>query len=107
MYRTIFFSMLLVICVSLAACQSMTGKTAGQTMSDATITAKVQGKLTGDKLSNFSRIDVDTEQSVVTLNGVVHTIEEKTRAAELAREVSGVTKVNNNLQIQSASTSNP
>ena len=107
MYRSIFFSMLLVSCVSLAGCQSMTGKTAGQTMSDATITAKVQGKLTGDKLSNFSRIDVDTEQSVVTLNGVVHTMEEKARAAELAREVPGVTKVNNNLQIQSASTSIP
>jgi hyperosmotically inducible periplasmic protein len=107
MYRTIFFNMLLVSCVSLVACQSMTGKTAGQTMSDATITTKVQGKLTGDKLSNFSRIDVDTEQSVVTLTGVVHTAEEKMRAAELTRQVSGVTKVNNNLQIPAASTSNP
>lgn len=107
MYRTIFFSMLLGSCVSLTACQSMTGKTADQTMSDATITAKVQGTLTGDKLSNFSRIDVDTEQSEVTLNGVVQSAEEKRRAAELAREVSGVTKVNNNLQIQSASTSTP
>jgi len=107
MYRTILVGILWVSCVSLTACQAMTGKTAGQTMDDATITTKVQGKLTSDKASNFSRIDVDTNRNVVTLNGVVRTVEEKTRAEDLAREVSGVTKVNNNLQVQSMSMNNP
>jgi osmotically-inducible protein OsmY len=91
----------------LTACQSMTGKTTGQTIDDATLTASVQAKLTGDKLSNFSRINVDTDRSVVSLNGVVRTVEEKSRAEELARQVAGVTKVNNNLQIQSLSMGNP
>jgi hyperosmotically inducible protein len=93
--------------MNLTACESMTGKTAGQTIDDATVTASVQGKLTSDKASNFSRIDVDTNRSVVTLNGVVHTVEEKSRAEDLARQVDGVTKVNNNLQIQSMSMNNP
>jgi hyperosmotically inducible protein len=79
----------------------MSGKTAGQTIDDATVTASVQVKLTGDKASNFSRIDVDTNRSVVTLNGVVRTVEEQSRAEALARQVAGVTNVNNNLQIQS------
>jgi hyperosmotically inducible periplasmic protein len=87
----------------LPACQSMTGKTAGQNIDDATLTASVQAKLTGDKLSNFSRINVDTDRGVVSLNGVVRTEEEKVRAEELAQQVNGVTKVNNNLQIQSVS----
>ena len=85
----------------------MTGKTAGQTIDDATITASVQGKLTGDKLSNFTPINVDTDRSVVTLNGVVPSTEEKSRAEALARQASEVTSVNNNLQIQSLSMNNP
>ena len=50
--------------------------------------------------------DVDTDRGVVTLNGVVQTVEEKSRAESLASRVEGVTKVINNLQIQSLSSSN-
>ena len=107
MYRTVLVGILGVSLMSLTACESMTGKTTGQTIDDATITASVQGKLTADKASNFSRIDVDTNRSVVTLNGVVRTVEEKSRAEDLARQVTGVTKVNNNLQIQSTSMNKP
>ncbi|HKP00041.1 MAG TPA: BON domain-containing protein [Nitrospiraceae bacterium] len=91
----------------LTACESINGKTAGQTLDDATATASVQGKLTADKLSNFSRINVDTERGVVTLNGVVRSEADKMRAEELARQVVGEKMVNNNLQIQSSSLSNP
>lgn len=84
-------------------CQSMTGKTAGRTMSDAGITASVQSKLTADKVSNFSRIDVDTERGIVTLNGVVQSAQERERAGRLAREADGIRGLNNNLQIQSQS----
>ena len=107
MYRFVMVGILGISFMVLTACESMTGKTAGQTIDDATVTASVQGKLTSDKASNFSRIDVDTNRSVVTLNGVVRTVEEKSRAEDLARQVDGVTKVNNNLQIQSMSMSNP
>ena len=101
MSRTVLAGMLGVSLMVLTACETMTGKTAGQTIDDATATASVQGKLTADKLSNFSRINVDTERSVVTLNGVVRSVEEKSRAEDLARQVAGVRAVNNNLQIQS------
>lgn len=107
MYRTVLVGILGAGLTILMACESMTGKTTGQTIDDATVTASVQGKLTADKLSNFSRINVDTDRSIVTLNGVVRSVEEKSRAEELARQVAGVTKVNNNLQIQSLSMSNP
>jgi hyperosmotically inducible protein len=101
MNRTFIMSILGLSLMVLTACESMTGKTAGQNIDDAMLTASVQGKLTGDKLSNFSRVNVDTDRSVVSLNGVVRTVEEKSRAENLARQVAGVRKVNNNLQIQS------
>lgn len=89
--------------VGAMGCQSMTGKTASRTMSDAGITASVQAKLTADKVSNFSRIDVDTERGIVTLNGVVQSAQERERAARLAKEADGIKGLNNNLQVQSQS----
>ena len=107
MYRPFLVTVLWVSCLSLTACQSMMGKTAGESMDDSSINSLVQAKLTEDKLSNFSRIDVDTDRGVVTLSGVVNTAEEKARATELARQVSGVTNVNNTLQVQTMSMSTP
>jgi hyperosmotically inducible periplasmic protein len=89
-----------VIGFASVGCETTTGKTAGETVSDASISTTVQGKLTGDRMANFSRIDVDTERGVVNLSGVVENAEQKTRAAEIARQVNGVKRVNNNLQIQ-------
>jgi hyperosmotically inducible periplasmic protein len=106
MYRLAMAGILGICLMGLTACESMTGKTAGRTIDDASTTAAVQAKLTNDQVSNFTRINVDTERGVVTLNGVVRTVEEKSRAESLARMVEGVSKVNNNLQIQSMSSSN-
>lgn len=86
----------------LAACQATTGKTVSQAMNDPSITAAVQSKLTADRTSNFTRVDVDTEQGVVQLSGVVKTSEQKTRAEKLAGQVDGVKRVTNNLKIQAA-----
>jgi hyperosmotically inducible protein len=86
----------------LVACQATTGKSASQNMSDASITASVQGKLTADKISNFTRVDVDTERGTVLLSGVVQTSDQKARAEELAKQVNGVRRVQNNLQTQTA-----
>jgi hyperosmotically inducible protein len=78
----------------------MTGRTAGQNVDDSAVTAAVKTKLAGDKLSSLTRIDVDTVRGTVSLNGVVESAEQKSRAQELASQVSGVNKVINNLQIQ-------
>jgi len=78
----------------------MTGKSAGTTLDDATITASVKSKLVADKASNLTRIDVDTNNGIVSLNGTVETPEQRARAEQLAREATGVKQVMNNLQIQ-------
>jgi len=81
-------------------CQAVTGKTAGQNVDDATITASVKTQLTKEKASNFTKIDVDTNRGVVSLNGVVDSAQTRSRAEQLARGVDGVRNVINNLQIQ-------
>lgn len=72
----------------------------GQNVSDASISTAVQTKLTGDRVSNFTRVDVDTERGIVQLSGVVPSSEQKSRAEELTKQVNGVRRVNNNLQVQ-------
>ena len=89
-----------VAMLGVIGCQSMTGRTAGEHVSDASITTAVQSKLTADRVSNFTRVDVDTDRGVVNLSGVVVSADQKARAAELARQVNGVKRVNNNLQVE-------
>lgn len=94
------FLAVILVALSLAGCQAMTGRTTGENVDDSTITASVKTKLAGDKLSSLTRIDVDTTNSVVSLNGVVESAEQRARVEELAREVKGVKSVKNNLQVQ-------
>jgi len=98
--KPILISAALALFLSVVGCTSMTGQTAGQYVDDSTITTSVKAKLVGDKVANLTRVDVDTTNRVVSLNGVVESPEQKKRAEQLAMEVSGVRRVENNLQIQ-------
>jgi hyperosmotically inducible periplasmic protein len=96
-------SIVLVALLVISGCTSMTGQTAGQHVDDSTITASVKAKLVGDKVANLTRIEVDTTNQVVTLNGVVESADQKARAEQIARQVGGVKSVKNNLQVQKQS----
>lgn len=84
----------------LGGCQAITGRTAGQSLDDTNTTAAVKAQLARDKASSLTRIDVDTNAGVVALNGTVESAEQRARAEEIARRVSGVKRVINNLQVQ-------
>jgi hyperosmotically inducible periplasmic protein len=96
-------SIVLATLLVVSGCTSMTGQTAGQYVDDSTITASVKAKLVGDKTSNLTRIEVDTTNQVVTLNGIVESADQKAKAEQLTREVGGVKSVKNNLQVQKKS----
>ena len=98
--KPILLCLVLTLILSASGCTSMTGQSAGQYVDDRTITATVKSKLVADRASNLTRVDVDTTNQVVSLNGIVQTPDQKQRAEELAMQVSGVRRVNNNLQIQ-------
>jgi hyperosmotically inducible protein len=91
---------------AMGGCQAMTGKTAGRNVDDATITGSVKTKLAEDKVSSLTRVDVDTNNGVVSLNGVVESPDQKARAQDIASEVKGVHRVVNNLQVQKSTRTN-
>lgn len=67
---------------------------------DSVISANVETQLAEDRLGGFSGIVVTTEGGTVTLTGTVQKAERKARAAELARQVKGVKRVKNDLEIR-------
>jgi hypothetical protein len=68
--------------------------------SDASITAAVKTKLAGASPATLLKVDVDTTNGIVQLNGTVDNERAKQRATELARQVDGVRRVVNNLRVQ-------
>ena len=60
---------------------------------DPGITTAVKGKLAADDTVKAYRIDVDTKDRVVTLNGAVDTPAARTRAVQLAKATDGVREV--------------
>jgi len=94
------FSVVVLVAITLAACTSMTGKTAGENVDDATITSEVKAKLAAEKMSTLTRIGVDTERRTVYLTGTVDTAAMRARAEEIARGVKHVSGVVNNLTVQ-------
>lgn len=88
---------------------TVTGATAAQPdrdlperamFSDAALTTAVKSKLAADPTVSALRIDVDTENQVVTLTGQVRSQSEKDQALKLAREVDGVKSVTDRLTLR-------
>jgi hyperosmotically inducible protein len=91
---------LVVLAGFVAGCVKTT-TSAGRQVDDAAIKASVKTKLAADvKLSTLTNIDVNSTNGVVTLSGQVDTADQKRMAADVARSVDGVVKVNNNLQVK-------
>lgn len=68
---------------------------------DSIITSKIKAKMATDKQVSAMRIKVDTDQAgVVQLSGAAGSQEEADRAVAIAREVEGVTSVENKIEIK-------
>jgi hyperosmotically inducible periplasmic protein len=67
---------------------------------DAWLTTKVKSKLATDMDVRARDVDVDTEDAVVTLSGVVRTRQEAEEAERLARGTEGVREVRNELRVE-------
>jgi hyperosmotically inducible protein len=73
-------------------------RSAGQTVGDAALTAKVKTAFAADDTVKARNINVDTIRGVVTLTGTVNSAAEKDRAIQIARSISGVLEVKDNLR---------
>ena len=76
------------------------GRTVGQTVDDAAITAKVKGALLqADDVKGLS-IDVDTVNGTVTLKGTVETQAQVDRAVSIAKVAEGAKDVRSELTVK-------
>jgi hyperosmotically inducible periplasmic protein len=92
-------AVIVAILVLVVGCQTLTGKSAGTNVDDTAVTASVKARLVADKPANLTRVDVDTNQGTVYLNGMVDSPEQRARAEQLAWQSKGVKAVVNNLQV--------
>jgi hyperosmotically inducible periplasmic protein len=85
-----------------AGCASSEGqqRSAGQTVDDAGLVAKVKAALVENDQTKARNINVDVRNGQVQLNGFVDSTAEKEAAAKAARSVSGVRGVDNNLEVK-------
>jgi osmotically-inducible protein OsmY len=75
---------------------------AGATVPDGWISARVKGALRFDRTVDADRIDVSAENGVVTLSGQVPSAGQKRAAAAIAAEIEGVQSVDNALSVDEA-----
>ncbi|MDP2449139.1 MAG: BON domain-containing protein [Polaromonas sp.] len=78
---------------------SQASTTMGEKIDDLTITATVSTGLAKDPDLSAIKINVDTKDGVVTLNGPAPSAAAKDKATEIAKQVKGVTSVNNQLTV--------
>jgi hyperosmotically inducible protein len=98
MKSSAWLAVLIVLPLLLGAC----GKTVGETIDDATITARVKTALLNDPQVGGLKIDVDTTLGVVSMSGLVKSRAEEQRALQLARGIPGVKDVRSTLQVEGA-----
>ena len=84
---------------SASAVPAVAARSVGQVIDDTAITTEAKAKLTADKLSNLTKIEVKTENGIVTLNGGVDDADRRVRAAQIVSNVNGVKGVINNIHV--------
>ena len=87
--------------VVLAACASTpTQESVGEYIDDTAITTQVKTALMGDEKVKAMDVGVETFKGIVQLSGFVNSVEQKAKAEQLARSVSGVKGVENDIRLK-------
>jgi osmotically-inducible protein OsmY len=71
-----------------------------ETAGEAALTSKIKAKMVLDDRVAARAIDVTTDGSIVTVSGIVRSVDEHDRAVRLARETDGVTQVIDRLRVE-------
>ena len=80
--------------------QLVVGKTSvGQMVDDSVLTSRIKAELIKAENVRSGNVDVDTINNVVTLTGIVRSVNEKTTILNIARRVAGNKTIVDNLQV--------
>lgn len=95
------FCFCFVLAVSMAACASSPKQeSTGEYVDSSAVTAKVKAKIVGEQALKGFDIKVETFKGVVQLSGFVDSKAAAAKAEELARSVTGVKSVKNDLIVK-------
>jgi osmotically-inducible protein OsmY len=91
---------LLTVFVLVGCAGTKSSRSTGTYLDDKTISTKVKSQLAADSLTQALQIEVETYNGVVQLSGFVKNKKSKERAEEIAKSVTGVKEVKNNLLLR-------
>lgn len=98
--RIIKLTAILATLAFASACSSTrTQQSAGEVIDDSVLTGKVKVALIDDPITKAGQINVETYRGVVQLGGFVDTAQQKEQATRVARSITGVKEVRNDLRI--------
>ena len=81
-------------------CASLTGRTAGEYIDDASITTEANAIIVQDPDANYWKIDVSSTQGNVVLQGFVHSKQAEERLVAKIRQIKGVKSVKSLLRVE-------
>lgn len=80
----------------------LTGCATFDPLEDTRIEAEVKARLVGEKSANLTRVGVESREATVRLTGTVGSEDQRSRAEALTRDVSGVRRVVNALDVRAS-----
>jgi hyperosmotically inducible protein len=99
--RTLIVAAMTGLTLVATGCAVVRGQqSAGAYVDDASITTSVKARFVEDKTVDAGAINVQTLNGEVSLNGFAKNTAERARAEQIARGVSGVRSVRNNLVVR-------
>ena len=101
MKKFIFMTVLMVFGLALfSGCATMTGRTAGEHIDDASITTQVNAIIVKDPDAQYLKIDVSSTEGNVVLAGFIHDKKAEERIVAKIRQIKGVKSVKSDLKIE-------
>jgi hyperosmotically inducible periplasmic protein len=77
-------------------------RSTGQYMDDKTLQHQVRDSLSNNGEYKFDNVNVDVYRGTCQLSGFVETSDQKDKAGDIAKNVSGVATVENNITVKSS-----
>lgn len=101
MKNVIFLTVLVVFGLALfSGCASLTGRTAGEYIDDASITTEANAIIVKDPDAQYLKIDVSSSNGNVVLAGFIHDKKAEERIVAKIRQIKGVKSVQSNLKVE-------
>ncbi len=94
-------ALLAVLAIASACSSTRTQQSAGEVIDDSVLTSKVKVALIDDPVTKAGQINVESYRGVVQLGGFVDNAQQKDQATKVARSVTGVKEVRNDLRVSS------